>query len=402
MSFVTLQKYAPLLKRPLGLCLRIRHFVAFPWLVHHEWTSRDRPKSAPNLTLKNSKRTSMCQENVISELWKRYIRTLKTLHANSETLYPNFENVTCELWNAISELWKRYMRTLKRFIRSLKTFEQMNKKVDHSEWTKTSRDRPKSAPYPRLKNSKKTSKCQVFVYSSRNSKIFFLKKLHTKKMDRVARRGSLPRAPGALTTMPKNWKGGPFEVFQHPFCRKTWKNWRKKFFYFREKISQCRKKLKGGTLWDFPTSILSQNIKKMQGGPFAEKKFRKKIRKKCLAVPKKNERGDSLVSPGMICYAEKQVNSFWSSSLGQMVLFDTIIFCRTFKNYFGQFVWIEKKKKKRKVTIIVAFHFMKRRLKTTQCNCQAFSLREKAPTKNNHKEEKRLIFEGRWLTESTT
>ena len=79
-------------------------------------------------------------------------------------------------------------------------------------------------------------------------------------------------------------------------------------------------------------------------------------------MPKKNERGDSLVSPGMICYAEKQVNSFWSSSLGQMVLFDTIIFCRTFKNYFGQFVWIEKKKK-RKVTIIVAFHFMKCRLK---------------------------------------
>ena len=38
-----------------------------------------------------------------------------------------------------------------------------------------------------------------------------------------------------------------------------------------------------------------------------------------------------------------------------------IIFCRTFKNYFGQFVWIEKKEKK--VTIIIAFHFMKRRLK---------------------------------------
>ena len=66
-----------------------------------------------------------------------------------------------------------------------------------------------------------------------------------------------------------------------------------------------------------------------------------------------------MVSPGMICYAEKQVKPFCSSSLGQMVLFDTIIFCRTFKNYFGQFVWIEKK-----VTIIVAFHFMKCRLKT--------------------------------------
>ena len=60
-------------------------------------------------------------------------------------------------------------------------------------------------------------------------------------------------------------------------------------------------------------------------------------------MPKKIERGDSLVSPGMICYAEKQVKPFWSNSLGQMVQFDTIIFCRTFKNYFGQFVWIEKK-----------------------------------------------------------
>ena len=109
---------------------------------------------------------------------------------------------------------------------------------------------------------------------------------------------------------------------------------------------------------------VAKHQKKCRGDPLRKKNFEKKIRKKCLAVPKKNERGDSLVSPGMICYAEKQVNSFWSSSLGQMVLFGTIIFCRTFKNYFGQFVWIEKKKKKRKVTIIVAFHFMKRRLKT--------------------------------------
>ena len=137
------------------------------------------------------------------------------------------------------------------------------------------------------------------------------------------------------------------------------KKLKKNFFIFGIKSHNAEKKLKGGTLWDFPTSILSQNIKKMQGIPFEEKIFRKKIRKKCLAVPKKIERGDSLVSPGMICYAEKQVKPFWSSSLGQMVLFDTIIFCRTFKNYFGQFVWIEKKR----VTIIVAFHFMKRRLK---------------------------------------
>ena len=116
------------------------------------------------------------------------------------------------------------------------------------------------------------------------------------------------------------------------------KKLKKFFFYYREKSHNAEKKLKGGTLWDFPTSILSQSIKKMQGGPFGEK-----IRKKCLAVPKKIERGDSLVSPGMLCYAEKQVKPFWFSSLGQIVLFGAIIFCRTFKNYFGQFVWIEKK-----------------------------------------------------------
>ena len=125
-------------------------------------------------------------------------------------------------------------------------------------------------------------------------------------MDRVARRSPLARAPGALT-------------------------------------SHNAKKLKGGTIWDFPTSIQSQNIKKMQGGPFEEKNSEKISKKKCLAVPKKIEKGDSSVSPGMVCYAEKQGKPIWSSSLGQMVQFDTIIFCRTFKNYFGQFVWIEKK-----------------------------------------------------------
>ena len=48
------------------------------------------------------------------------------------------------------------------------------------------------------------------------------------------------------------------------------------------------KKLKGGTLWDFPTSILSQNIKKMQRGPFEEKKFRKKNPKKMSRSAEKN------------------------------------------------------------------------------------------------------------------
>ena len=37
------------------------------------------------------------------------------------------------------------------------------------------------------------------------------------------------------------------------------------------------KKTERGGLWDFPTSILPQNNKKMQGGPFEEKFFSKKM-----------------------------------------------------------------------------------------------------------------------------
>ena len=80
-----------------------------------------------------------------------------------------------------------------------------------------------------------------------------------------------------------------------------------KNFHFREKISQCRKKLKGGTIWDFPTSILSQNILKNAGGPFGEKFF---FRKEKSRSAEKNERGESLVSPSMVCYAEKQKKTF--------------------------------------------------------------------------------------------
>ena len=49
----------------------------------------------------------------------------------------------------------------------------------------------------------------------------------------------------------------------------------------------------------------------------------------------------------MVCYAGKQEKSFWFSSLDQIEQFGAIIFCRTFKNYFGQFVWIEKTRRER-------------------------------------------------------
>ena len=54
-------------------------------------------------------------------------------------------------------------------------------------------------------------------------------------------------------------------------------------------------------------------------------------------------KGGPLVSPGVVCYTGKQEKSFWYSSFGQMVQFDTIIIGRTFENYYGQFVWIQKK-----------------------------------------------------------
>ena len=67
------------------------------------------------------------------------------------------------------------------------------------------------------------------------------------------------------------------------------------------------------------------------------------FRKKSLAVPKKNWKVPVWKVPVFYVTRENRKNLFWSSSLGQMVQFDTIIFGRSFKNSFGQFVWIEKK-----------------------------------------------------------
>ena len=82
----------------------------------------------------------------------------------------------------------------------------------------TSRERPKSAPYLRLKNTKRASKCH---------------------------------SNGDLGTL-------------------LWKN-------FWRKVSQCRKKLKVGTLWHFSTSILSENIKKLKGALRWKQFFGKKV-----------------------------------------------------------------------------------------------------------------------------
>ena len=65
------------------------------------------------------------------------------------------------------------------------------------------------------------------------------------------------------------------------------------------------KKTERGPLWDFSTTILSQNSEKigdLLGIIFSGKK--------CPTTPKKTQRWDILVSPGIVCYAEKKENPF--------------------------------------------------------------------------------------------
>ena len=88
------------------------------------------------------------------------------------------------------------------------------------------------------KNSKKTSKCQVFSFTVLENR---KSKLHTQNNGPSGAPGPLTRAPGALK-------------------------------------SHNAEKQRGGTLWGFSTSILSQNIKKFEGGPFGEFFSKKKSR----------------------------------------------------------------------------------------------------------------------------
>ena len=100
-----------------------------------------------------------------------------------------------------------------------------------------------------------------------------------------------------------------------------------------------KKTERGDPLGFFNIHSVAKHQKNAGGDPLGKKFFRKKS----LAVPKKNERGESLVSPGMVCYAEKQEKPFWFSSLDQIVHFDAIIFCRTFVELFWS-VRVDRKK----------------------------------------------------------
>ena len=79
--------------------------------------------------------------------------------------------------------------------------------------------------------------------------------------------------------------------------------WRKTTF--RKKSHNAEKTERGDPLGFFNIHSVAKH-QKNAGGTLWEKNFSKKS----LAVPKKNERGEPLVSPGMVCYAEKQGKTF--------------------------------------------------------------------------------------------
>ena len=72
------------------------------------------------------------------------------------------------------------------------------------------------------------------------------------------------------------------------------KKLKKKIFIFGKKSHSAEKELKGGTLWDSPTSILSLNSKKIEGGTLWEKNFRKKKSRSA----EKNWKGGPFGLPG--------------------------------------------------------------------------------------------------------
>ena len=104
--------------------------------------------------------------------------------------------------------------------------------------------------------------------------------------------------------MPKETeRRDPFEIFQHPFAK----------------------------------------YQKIEGGPFGAKKFPKEVQ-----LFRKKLKGDPLVSPGIV--SRKKEQPFWFSSLGQMLQYDIIKFCIT--------ILASSCGLKKRLTIIVAFHFM--------------------------------------------
>ena len=127
-------------------------------------------------------------------------------------------------------------------------------------------------------------------------------------MDRVARRGTLARAPGALTSHnAEKLKGDPLRFFNIHSVVKHEKI-ENKNFHFREQISQCRKKTeRGDPLGFFNIHSVAKHQKKFRGDPLGKFFF-----EKSLAVPKKMKGGSLWSRPVWYVTRKNRKNLFGS------------------------------------------------------------------------------------------
>ena len=122
-------------------------------------------------------------------------------------------------------------------------------------------------------------------------------------------------APGLASASPwrakvsqcrKTERGDPLRFLNIHSVAKHEKIEENKNFYFRKKITQCRKKTERGTLWDFPTSILSQNSKKIEGATLWGKNFPEKKSRSA----EQNWKGGPFGLPGYGMVRGKTVKTF--------------------------------------------------------------------------------------------
>ena len=109
--------------------------------------------------------------------------------------------------------------------KNIGTRHEMVENPSHKIYRRTSRDRPKSAPYLRLKNGKRTSKCQVF--SSTAPEKIFEKSLTMAKKLKWGTLGfstsilsqKLKGDPLGIFFRKKKLKKGPFSLVWHCMLR---------------------------------------------------------------------------------------------------------------------------------------------------------------------------------------
>ena len=154
----------------------------------------------------------------LNQLVASLVAICSRFHSNVivESRFQIINILTCHLRSTTGSLWKQTA-------------------CDHSVNT-TSRERPKSAPYLRLKNSKRTSKYSFYGtgktqrlnrIGTPEATLWNFSSILSQIIKKNWRRGTFgEKFFLKVSQCRKNWKGGPFGIFQHPFCRKTQKNWR--------------------------------------------------------------------------------------------------------------------------------------------------------------------------------